>query len=92
MIRSDFAIYIGFPNGAGNKLGILAAKVENQDFFRHDGAKVRKRREFLKAGSGLLEKQVLSFRNIFVSPFSNARNQYLRKIIDQITQTLTYEN
>ena len=39
---NDLAINICFTYCSGNQLSILRAEVENQDFFRHGDAKVKK--------------------------------------------------
>lgn len=36
MVRNDLAVYVGFAYSPGNELSILGAKVEDQDFFRHN--------------------------------------------------------
>lgn len=35
MKGNDFAVYIGLAHGAGDELGVLAAKIEDDDLFRH---------------------------------------------------------
>lgn len=44
MKRDNLTVNIGFTNGAGDQLGVLAAKIEDEDLFCH-GAKVN---EFLE--------------------------------------------
>ena len=47
MIRNYFAINICFSNCTGNKLRVLATKIENENLFGH-GAKVSLRKITVK--------------------------------------------
>jgi hypothetical protein len=35
MVGEDLAIHVGFPHGAGDQLGVLGAKIKDDDLFRH---------------------------------------------------------
>ena len=71
MIWNYFTIYAGLTNGPGNQLGILTAKIKNEDLFRHDAAKVRNYKL-------TTHYSPLTFRgvhcNVFQNPASNALN------------------